>query len=280
MAKKKTNSQLLSENTELQSEIKQLKDFSKLERESLLRSHTEEKESLNNGWTEKYESQKSSFENKIKKIEEEKKESENQWEEKTKSDSIEFEGKIKALEDEKDSVILDLVEKNKALEFESKNKQKQIDFQETKKLAKAYEDQKREYRSNSIAWFNRLTFVVSVLAISTIASFIFARRVVWHERLEYYLIDFILISAVWFCAKQYSYYIQLYSDFANRQALAQSYHNITNSVEDSDIKEKFIDKMADILCMKNVIGHKDNLPVEKLLSTVLETLNTISKKIK
>lgn len=279
MAKRKTRQDFLTENLELQEKVRQIEESFKKEKEDLLSIHLLEKENLKKEWEEKYEKQKGEYGVKMKNTEDEKNKQDLQWKEKLNNQTSEFEGKIKALEEEKDFKILDLEEEKKVLHKECENKQRQIDFQETKKLAKAYEDQKKEYKSNSVMWFNHLTFIVSILAISTFTSFIYARRVVWYERLEYYLIDFILISAVWFCAKQYSYYIKLYSDFANRQALAQSYYNIINSTEDVDIKERFVEKAADVLCMHNSIEHRDNLPIEKLLSTTLETLSVV-KKIK
>ncbi|MFH0969296.1 MAG: hypothetical protein V1804_02210 [Patescibacteria group bacterium] len=186
---------------------------------------------------------------------------------------------IRIQKEESENKIKKLESLNKELDNQNKEKQKQLDFQETKKLAKAYEDQKEEYKENSKVWVNRLFFIGLALAISTIISVILSHDKMWYDRFEYYSLDIILISAVWFCVSQYSYYIKLYSDFANRQALAQSYHNIINSADDASIKDKFLDKSTDILCAHNSIEHKDNLPVEKITSGGFEVMKEILKKI-
>ena len=143
--------------------------------------------------------------------------------------------------------------------------EEQRDLQETKKLAKAYEIQKDEYKENAEIWSRRLFWAAVLLTISTGLSIYFSYGKAWYDRFEFYIVDVIFVSAVWFCVSQYSYYVRLYTDFANRQALAQSYHNIINNTEDDEIKDKFLDKTTDILCAKNDIEHKDNLPIEKVL---------------
>lgn len=187
----------------------------------------------------------------------------------------EFNNKRQILDDEIGSLKLRINE----LESQNEEKQKQLNLQETKKLAKAYEDQKIEYRGKSEIWAKGLLFAAILLTISTGVSIYFSHGKVWHDRFEFYIIDIIFVSAVWFCASQYSYYVKLYSDFTNRQVLAQSYYNIINNTEDTQIKDKFLDKATEVLCSKNGIDHKDNLPVEKILNNTFEITKEALKKL-
>lgn len=182
-----------------------------------------------------------------------------------------------AKEKEYQDKTLELENKIKELESQDKEKQKQLDFQETKKLAKAYEDQKDEYGDKARYWSWALAGAVSILVVYIVLTTIFLHGKSWQDKIEFYAIDIILFSAVWFCVSQYSYYTKLYADFANRQALAQSYANIINNTEDAPIKDKFLDKTTDILCSPNNIDHKDNLPVEKILNNTFEIAKNLSK---
>lgn len=165
------------------------------------------------------------------------------------------------------------------LEDQDNKKQKQLDLQETKKLAKAYEDQKIEYKSKSEIWAKILLWAAILLTISTGLLIYLSYGKAWYDRFEFYIIDIIFISAVWFCVNQYSYYVKFYTDFANRQVLAQSYYNIINNTEDVIIKDKFLDKAMEVLCSKNNIDHKDNLPAEKIINSTLEIVKDVVKKL-
>lgn len=165
------------------------------------------------------------------------------------------------------------------LENQNNEKQQQLNLQETKKLAKAYECQKGEYKDKSEIWAKRLLLAAILLIISTGFSIYLSYGKTWHDRFEFYLVDIILVSAVWFCVSQYSYYVKLCADFANRQVLAQSYYNIINNVEDGIIKDKFLDKTTEVLCSKNSIDHKDNLPVEKIINSAFEIAKDAIKKL-
>ncbi len=186
---------------------------------------------------------------------------------------------LKLKEEESNNKLKVFELKVNELENQNNEKQKQLNLQETKKLAKAYENQKAEYEKKSEDWAGRLLVATFLLIISTIISINISYGKAWYDRFEFYLIDIIFISAVWFCVSQYSYYVKLYADFANRQVLAQSYYNIINSTEDVIIKDKFLDKATEVLCSKNNIDHKDNLPTEKIINSTFELAKDAIKKL-
>lgn len=169
----------------------------------------------------------------------------------------------------------DLKEKIEDLTEENEEKQNLLDEREIKQLAQAYADQEDDYKNDVKKWTIGLLVSGIILFLSVGLSIYFSQGKIWFERIEFYLIDLIFISAVWFCVAQYSYYVKLRTDFSNRKTLAQAYHNILNNVEDAPIKAKFIDKATDVLCAKIEIKSKENLPAEK----VLKIIESLSKKI-
>lgn len=165
---------------------------------------------------------------------------------------------------------------NEKLDADIEQKQKQLDRKETKKLAQAYEDQEIIYKTDSRKWLNWLTIVVCALIISTALSIYLASGKHWYDKFEYYLVDIIFLSAVWFCGTQYADHIKLRNDYANRKTIAQSFHNILNNLtEDAAIKSKFIEKATDVLCAPSPVSGKEPILSKKLIKDTAEIVSSI-----
>jgi hypothetical protein len=165
------------------------------------------------------------------------------------------------------------------LEVQNKEKQNQLNKRELRKLAKAYETQEIEYAEDADKWFKYVIASFSVLVLSIIISILFVQGNEWYERVEVYLVNFVFITFLVFSLKQYSYYVKLRTDYANRKTLSQSYHNILVSGEDEEIKPKFLEKATDVLCAKNDVKHESYTLPEKLLESLTEITKNLSKKV-
>ncbi|MCX6786228.1 MAG: hypothetical protein NTU85_00135 [Candidatus Kaiserbacteria bacterium] len=165
---------------------------------------------------------------------------------------------------------------NEELNAEIEEKQNQLDRKETKKLAQAYEDQEVIYEIDAKSWLVRLTIVVGLLIVSTAISICLSSAKPWYDRFEYYLVDIIFLSAVWFCGTQYADQIKLKNDYANRKTIAQSFNNILNNLsEDLAIKNKFIEKATDVLCAPSPVSGKEPILSKKLIKDTAEILSSI-----
>lgn len=152
-----------------------------------------------------------------------------------------------------------------------KEKQSQLDRRELKKLASAYKEQEDTYREESSLWLKWLLRVAGALVVSTGISIYLSSDKVWYDKFEYYIIDFIFISAVWFCSFQYSTLVKLTNDYANRKTIAQSFHNILNNLaQDTVIKDKFIEKATDVLCAPSFSSDKEPILSKKLIKDTAE----------
>lgn len=170
---------------------------------------------------------------------------------------------------------------------ESKNKQEQINSMELKRMASAYSTQEQEYASDLKEWREYLLLSALVLVLATFWSVILASGKPWYDRFEFYLIDFILISAVWFTAWQYSYFSKLRNDFANRKTLAQTYHNILLSLGESsdpnenainiETKRLFIDKATQVLCAQVAIETTEPILSRELFKGISKAAEIIIK---
>lgn len=162
------------------------------------------------------------------------------------------------------------------LENENKQKQAQIDKRELKKLAEAYSEQEDIFKKESKTWLISLIVMGILLLISAIVSIKVTHNESWIESIKYYIIDFILISAVWFCGAQYSNTTKLRYDYANRKTLAQSFANILNNLaENTAIRDKFIEKTTDVLCAPSSIGDKEPVLSKKLIKDTAEIVSSI-----
>ncbi len=180
-----------------------------------------------------------------------------------------------------------LKSENDSLKNTITEKQGEINKMQVKKMASEYGNQEDAYLEDTIKWSKYLLLSALVLFLSTFWSVIFASGKAWYERFEFYLIDFILISAVWFCAWQYSYYVKLRNDYANRKTLAQTYHNILLSIGESEdpnenvinieTKKEFMKKATDVLCAPSIIEAKEPLLSKELLKNAGKTAEVIIK---
>lgn len=168
-----------------------------------------------------------------------------------------------------------LVESKKEIE----RKDGQLNQKELKKLAKAYEDQEIEYNKDVSFWRKCLFYVGTVLLSSFYFSIIFSSGKVWYDKFEYYVGDIILLSALWFCASQFSDAVKLRNDYANRKTLAQSFSNILNSLpEDEQIKNKFIERTTDVLCSPSIVSNKEPVLSKEALKQTIELGKLITGK--
>jgi len=164
----------------------------------------------------------------------------------------------------------------KSLEVEKKDKQAQLDQKELKKLASAYKEQEDIYSNEALFWLKWLSGVVVALVVSTAISISLSYDKPWYDKFEYYVVDLILISAIWFCSSQYSNLKKLTSDYANRKTIAQSFHNILNNLaEDVAIKNKFIEKATDVLCAPSFSTDKESVLSKKLLKDTVEIVKAV-----
>lgn len=164
------------------------------------------------------------------------------------------------------------------LENENKEKQAQIDERELKKLAEAYNEQESIFKKESKTWLISLIVAGILLLISAIVSIKVTHNQSWIESIKYYIIDFILISAVWFCGAQYANTTKLRYDYANRKTLAQSFSNILNNLaENTAIRDKFIEKTTDVLCAPSSTSDKEPVLSKKLIKDMAEILSSFKK---
>ena len=190
----------------------------------------------------------------------------------------EWELKLNTQKTESDEKISERDEEIEELKEENAEKQSAIDIKEAKKLAKAYEDQEIIYQKGSEKWLNWLMKVAGVLVISTGISIWLSADKLWYDKFEYYVIDLIFISAVWFCGSQYSDQVKLRDDYANRKTLAQSFHNILNNLpEDEAIKSKYIEKATDVLCAPSPVTNKEPVLSKKIIKDTAEIVSAIKR---
>jgi hypothetical protein len=191
----------------------------------------------------------------------------------------EHEQKYNELETVKDAEI---EKKNKSLEVKDElltQKQLQLDQKEIKKLSQAYHDQEVVYQKVANKWLIGLIILAILLAVSAVVSVVLSHGKVWYERFEYYLADVVLLSAVWFCASQYSDSIKLKNDYANRKTIAQSFSNILHNLQEDDvIKNKFIEKATDVLCLPTVVSTKESVITKEALKQIVEIGKIVSGK--
>ena len=168
--------------------------------------------------------------------------------------------------------------KIKELQNEIQQKQEQLNQKELKKLAQAYGDQEGEYRLSSNRWLSLVVISFIALSTSVALSAYISQGKVWHEKLEFYLINFVTITLLIFSLRHFSVFVRLRTDFANRKTLAQAYHNILTSTDDEPIKQKFIDKTTDRLCAPSDTQHESYTVPEKILDSLAEIAKNLSKK--
>lgn len=175
------------------------------------------------------------------------------------------------------SEVSELNNKIGELETDVKNKQKQLNDKELKKLARAYSDQEDHYELKSDRWLWLVTLAFVAAGVGTIWIIHFSGGEVWHTKIGYYFADVLLITFLVFSLKQYSYYVKLKSDYANRKTLAQSYNNILNTEEDIVIRSKFLESAVSVLAAPAEVKNESYTIPEKLLESITEIAKNLSK---
>ena len=162
-----------------------------------------------------------------------------------------------------------------SLQNEVESRQSQLNSRELKKLASAYSEQENKFRTESLAWLAGVVGTGLILFASIIYIAGLAADKPWYDRFEYYLANFVFATLFIFAIKRHSFAHRLGIDFANRKTLAQSYQNIISVVEDEEIRERFIDKAADVLCAP--VDHKTE--AYTLPEKIMDTLSDIAKNV-
>lgn len=192
---------------------------------------------------------------------------EKEWEEKDSVKTKEHKAKL----DELSQVI-------EGLKNEVRQKQEQLDKKELKKLAQAFSEQEGLYEQDQKKWLGAVIISGLLLLISAIVSVFATTGMRLEDKIGFYAIDLILISAVWFCVSQFSESTKLKHDYGNRKTLAQSFHNIlSNLSEDESIRSKFIEKTTDILCAPVGRSGKEPILTKKVLKDVAEVIGASVK---
>lgn len=187
-----------------------------------------------------------------------------QWEQKEENTKSTYDFQILGLENQVENLDKELVETKL-----------QRDKRETKKLAQSYEDQEEIYKAGTEKWLEWLIKIGIALIVSTVLSIYLSSDEKWYDKFEYYLVDIIFLSAVWFCGAQYTDQAKLRNDYANRKVIAQSFNNILNNLpEDEPIKSKFIEKATDVLCASNPVSGKEPVLSKKVIKDTAEILSS------
>lgn len=166
----------------------------------------------------------------------------------------------------------------KKLKSDLEQKQKELNSKELKKLAQAYKDQESNHEAQAKKWFKYVWVNFAVVVLGTALIIHYTHSVTWSEKIGYYLVDIVLITSLVFTLKQYSYYVKLSTDYANRKTLAQSYQNILNSEEDVNIKSKFLEKATEVLTSPAEVTEESYTIPEKILESVTEIAKNLSQK--
>ncbi len=175
----------------------------------------------------------------------------------------------------------ELIQKFETTAEQLKEVQLKLDARELKKLASAYKEQEDEYSQDTSRWLIALIVVAGLLLTSTITLLVVTNNKPWSQKIDYWVVDLVFVSAVWFCGAQYTEYEKLRNEYANKKTIAQSFHNILGNLsEDEAIKERFIDKATDILCSPNPIRTREPVLSKKLAKDMAEIIGTAVKSAK
>lgn len=190
--------------------------------------------------------------------------------------NLESETNLTNLKNGNDLIVTGLETQIETLSQQVDQKQKQLDRKELKKLAQAYEEQEEIYKTGAGKWLKWLMIIGVALIFSTIFSIWLSSDKQWYDKFEYYLVDIIFLSAIWFCSSQYADQVKLRNDYANRKTISQSFHNILNNLaEDLPIKNKFIEKATDVLCAPSPVSGKEPVLSKKIIKDTFDIVSSI-----
>lgn len=190
---------------------------------------------------------------------------------------IDWEARDKQKDETHKTEVDELKTKISGLEDENKQKQDQLNKRELKKLAEAYSEQERLFADSAKNWAIMVTISFATLAGSVLLSAYFASGKSWHDKIEFYLINFVILTFIVFALKQYSYVTKLRTNYANRKTIAQSYQNILTSTDDEPIKNQFLEKATSVLTAPADIDHEAFTLSEKGIEKLIETLSSLAK---
>ena len=203
--------------------------------------------------------------------------------------------KVKTLEEERES----LREENKNKDTEIRNLtndiesersevdnlsdenislKKQIDIFQTKKLADAFEEAGFGYKGNRDKWLGATTFTALMAFAVSVLYFFYCVKydISWESRLSGLTITGVVVYALYFCARQYSLYRNLFIDMKHRQVLAQSYYNVLRSVEDQEIRPLLASKVVEFITTPpHTKEDKMGTPLEIVANAVSGGMNKI-----
>ncbi len=187
------------------------------------------------------------------------------------SHSLEIENKDAVFAEERKTLNQNI----EILQKESDSKTKQLNEKELKKLAAAYAEQEEKFAAENRKWFWFVIGSCVMLLLSIVGSALIAYGNPWYERFEYYLADFVFVTFLIFCLRQYSLTGRFRVDFANRKTLAQSYQNIISTGTDDEIKGEFLSKATAILCAPVDHSSESYTIPEKLIESIGDLVKTI-----
>lgn len=217
------------------------------------------------------------------------------------SAKTELEKKISETDEEMQKLDTSL-EAEKAITAKQESSIKQLRDElikkETAKLAIAFKNQKDDYISLRRIWL-AITILAFILLIASVISSLLIYSGVWelfgtkYSSLEWYdrygifLLDLVIVSFTYFSAKQYAKSDSKYDEFANKEAIAQSFWHLFDAIavqsddeklseEKENIKNKFLDRASSVLYSetKLSLGKKTNLPMDE----VVKILNLLLSK--
>ena len=161
---------------------------------------------------------------------------------------------------------------SKVLRAANNEKQSQIDEQETKKMAEAFERGEKEYGKRESLWEKTVLKVVKYfLPILIVILFSFELlQVPLETRISFLSLSILGAFFIWFCVKQYSFYRNLRVDMNHRKILAQSYYNVLRSSEDQDIRPLLAEKVVEFLVTPpHTKEDKMGTPLESIIKSAI-----------
>ena len=151
----------------------------------------------------------------------------------------------------------------------------QLNDKELKRMAQAFGSQETEHRKTSNMWGQG--FIATIILLLFVTAYILDKSVGldWHSQLKFIVLDLIAFSATWFTGSQYSEYKTLANDYANRKTLAQTYHNIIDTVTDDTLKSKFIEASIATLTAPAYVNKKNVVISKELVTQLNEFIRTV-----
>ncbi len=153
-----------------------------------------------------------------------------------------------------------------------------MDLQETKKFARAFEDQETKNGEDAEKWMIISLLLGVVLFCTVLLGSHFSQGKEWFDHIPGVLVN-LAFGTMWvFSSKQVSLHKMAQQNYGNRKTIAQSYHNILSSEEDEPIKSKFLEKATDILCASVDLKDGPHTLPEKALDAITELAKKIPTK--